>query len=431
MQNHTKTIQTENQAIHAEIISIGDELLIGQTINTNAAWLGSALALTGIRTAHAQTISDTQEAIVQAIDLAFGRSSLIIMTGGLGPTKDDITKQVLCSYFNTGLKINEAVLARIESYFAGRKRPMLEVNRQQAALPEACEVIDNLLGTASGMWFEKEGKILVSLPGVPYEMKGMMENILLDKIRAYFQPNALYHKTILTTGMGESYLAEEMKDWEERILSEGFGLAYLPSPGLVKLRITSYKGKQDAAHIETYCNELRERLPYHVFGEGDESLAEVIGRLLVESGQSLATVESCTAGGIASDLVSASGSSAYLKGVLVTYSEEMKSQLAGVPAETIERYGVVSQETAEAMAIGGRERLQSDYCISCTGYAGPDGGDAQNPVGTIWIALATPSGIVSKKLNLGDSRDRNIKMTVYAALNLLRFTLVQDKKQKS
>ncbi|MCE3294367.1 MAG: competence/damage-inducible protein [Crocinitomicaceae bacterium] len=411
----------------AEIISIGDELLIGQTINTNASWIGSELALIGVRVCSGQVVSDTREAIVAAFDLAFDRSDLIIVTGGLGPTKDDITKHVLCDYFNTTLKIKEDVLKRIESYFAGRKRPMLDVNIQQAALPEACQVIDNFLGTASGMWFEKDGKVLISLPGVPYEMKGMMQNVLLDKIKDYFKVKALYHKTVMATGIGESFLAEEMKDWEERILADGFGLAYLPSPGIVKLRLTSYKGEEDSERIQAYCEEVKTRLPYHVFGEDDISLAKVVGDLLLQTGETLTTVESCTGGGIASELVTAPGSSGYLKAGLITYTEEMKTKLAAVPPEVIEEFGVVSQETAEAMARGGRERIETEYCLSCTGFAGPDGGDEKNPVGTIWIALATPEQVISKKLNLGDNRERNIKMTIFAALNLLRFTLLQRK----
>lgn len=411
----------------AEIISIGDELLLGQTVNTNASWLGSELALIGIRVANGQVISDSREAIMAAFDLAFDRSELIIVTGGLGPTKDDITKQVLCDYFNTSLQINPEVLERIESYFASRKRVMLEVNRMQAALPECCEVIVNQLGTASGMWFGKEGKVLISLPGVPYEMKGMMQNVLLDKIKDHFKVNSLYYKTVLTTGIGESYLAEEMKDWEERVLADGLGLAYLPSPGMVKLRLTSYKGQEDKERIEAYYEELKNRLPYYAFGEGEQNLAQIVGTLLLENDESLSTVESCTAGGIANEIVSASGASKYFKGGFVTYKEDMKIKLAGVPADTIKKYGVVSQETAEAMAKGVRERLDTDYCLSCTGLAGPEG-DGEHPVGTIWIALATRQEIISKKLNLGENRERNIKMTIFAALNLLRFTLLRNKK---
>jgi nicotinamide-nucleotide amidase len=238
---------------------------------------------------------------------------------------------------------------------------------------------------------------------------------------------ALYHKTILTTGIGESFLAEEMKDWEDRILADGFSLAYLPSPGLVKLRITSYVGESDAPKIETYLEELKIRLPYYCFGEENDTLAKVVGKLLLEGEQKIATVESCTGGGIASELVTAPGATTYLKGGIVTYTEEMKVLLAGVSPDTIITYGVVSKETVEEMALGGKERLDTDYCLACTGFAGPDGGDEFNPVGTIWIALATPDKVISKKLNLGDNRERNIKMTIFAALNLLRYTILENK----
>ncbi|MFN5416719.1 MAG: competence/damage-inducible protein A [Flavobacteriia bacterium] len=410
----------------AELISIGDELLIGQTINTNASWLGSELALINIKVSNCQTISDTREAIWSAFDLAFDRSDLIIVTGGLGPTKDDITKHVLCEYFDTELEINPFVLQRIETFFRNRNRPMLEVNIKQAELPKACKVIDNLQGTASGMWFERDGKILISLPGVPYEMKGMMKTILLEKIQDHFQVKAMYHKTVLTTGIGESFLAEQMADWENRILADGFSLAFLPSPGMVKLRITSYNGEIDAPRIETYLDELKAKLPEFVYGEGEETLATAIGKLLLKNKLSVSTVESCTGGGLASEIVSVAGSSAYFKGSLICYTEELKSQLAGVDPNIIQKFGVVSKETVEAMAFGGLNVMQTDYCLATTGIAGPDGGDEQNPVGTIWIAVANKEKVVSKKLNLGDNRDRNIKMTIFAALNLLRNTILEN-----
>lgn len=411
----------------AELISIGDELLIGQTINTNASWLGSELALINVKVSNCQTISDTREAILSAFDLAFSRSDLIIVTGGLGPTKDDITKYVLCEYFDTELEINPVVLERIETFFRNRNRPMLELNIRQAELPKACTMIDNLQGTASGMWFEREGKVLISLPGVPYEMKGMMKNILLQKIQSHFEVKAMYHKTVLTSGIGESFLAEEIIDWENRILAEGFSLAYLPSPGMVKLRITSYKGENDAHKIETYFDELKHRLPYFVFGEGEETLAQVVGKLLTESKKTVSTVESCTGGGVASELVAVPGSSAYFKGSLVCYLEELKVHLAGVDAQILKNFGAISQETVEAMALGGLNVLKTDYCLSTTGIAGPDGGDENNPVGTIWIAVAFEGNVLSKKLNLGDNRERNIKMTIFALLNLLRNTILENK----
>lgn len=409
--------------MQAEVISIGDELLIGKTINTNAAWIGSELSNISIVVKWSQTISDNREAIRQAFDTAFERSNLIIVTGGLGPTKDDITKHVLCEYFNTELEINSEVLARIEGFFVKRKRPMLEVNIQQAALPKSCVVIHNYQGTACGMWFEKNGKVLVSLPGVPYEMQGMMKGELLARFSTYFKVKSLYHKTILTTGIGESFLAETMKDWEKRILDRGFGLAFLPSPGQVKLRITSNTGMKDKTEIDTFFEELKQTLPQHVFGQEDESLTGVTGDLLRRASKQLGTVESCTGGGLASEIISVPGASDYFRGSIVSYHEQVKTDLAHVPSETSSRFGVVSQETAEAMALGGKKQLKVDYCLATTGVAGPND-DGEIIAGTIWIALATPTGVISKKYTFGDNRERNIQMAIYAALNLLRMELL-------
>jgi nicotinamide-nucleotide amidase len=406
--------------MNAEIISIGDELLIGKTINTNASWLGSELSLINIVVKRSQTISDERQAIIDSFDIAFKRSDLIIVTGGLGPTKDDITKQVLCEYFDTELEINQDVLLKIQAYFEKRNRPMLEMNTLQAALPKACEMIPNDLGTASGMWFEKNGKILISLPGVPYEMKGMMQTILLNKIKDYFKVKELYHKTILTTGIGESFLAEEMKDWEYRIRKEGFGLAYLPSPGMVKLRITSNKGAQDATRIDVFFEELQAKLKHHVYGFEEDTLASVIGDKLKQIGKTLSTVESCTAGGIANEIVSVPGSSVYYQGSIVAYSYDLKSDLVNVNPETIQHFGAVSEETAVEMVKGGLAKMKTDFCIATTGIAGPGGGMPDKHVGTVWIAVASSDKIVAKRFMFGDSRERNMKMTTYAALNLLR-----------
>jgi nicotinamide-nucleotide amidase len=412
----------------AEIISIGDELLIGQTINTNASWIGSELSLLGIRVKWVDTISDSQQDIIDTIDLALTRSDLVVVTGGLGPTKDDITKHTLCSYFNTDLVINEEVLARVKEYFEKRGREMLDVNVQQAALPRSCEVIHNFYGTACGMWFEKNGKILISLPGVPYEMKGMMKDEVLGKIQNYFQAKALYHKTILTTGIGESYLADQIEDWERRVLDQGFGLAYLPSPGLVKLRLTSYNGKQDSEKIELLLKEVEDRFPANVYGYEEDTLPQVIGKLLLEQNKTLGTVESCTGGGVSGAIVSIPGSSAYYLGSLITYSYDLKTKLAGVNSETLLNYGAVSMETVIEMARGGKQSLGVDYCISISGVAGPDGGMPDKPVGTVWMAIAHENGCETKKLMLGDNRERNIQMTIFAALNMLRVILVSKKK---
>jgi nicotinamide-nucleotide amidase len=416
--------------MQAEIISIGDELLIGQTINTNASWIGAELSLIGIPVKWGVAVADDQQAILQAVDLAMNRSELVIVTGGLGPTKDDITKHTLCQYFDTTLEINQEVLQRIELIFKNKNRPMLDVNLQQAALPKSCEVIQNFHGTASGMWFEKNGSILVSLPGVPYEMKGMMKDFLLEKFQQRFQVSAVYHRTILTTGIGESFLADQMADWENRIREAGLGLAYLPSPGMVKLRITSSKGETDAPQIEAFFEELKERMPQYVFGRENDTLNGVVGKLLKSQNKTLGTVESCTSGGLAKYITETPGASDYFQGSLVTYSNRLKKLLAHVQSNTLKTVGAVSEQTVAEMAVGGLLSLGVDYCISTSGTAGPDGGTEEIPVGTIWISVASKTKVISKKLNLGDNRERNVQMTIFASLNLLRCVLLNIYAEK-
>ncbi|MEN9304666.1 MAG: hypothetical protein RL264_3095 [Bacteroidota bacterium] len=406
-----------------EIISIGDELLIGQTINTNASWIGQQFSLFGARVTRTLTIGDTKEAIVGALDAIQPTTNLVVITGGLGPTKDDITKHTLCAYFNTELAIHTPTLEKIENYFAQRNRPMLEVNRLQAALPIACTILDNNLGTAAGMLFEKNNVWYVSLPGVPYEMKGIVENELLPRVKNHFQLTSIYHRTAMTQGIGESFLAEQIADWEDEIHAKGWGLAYLPSPGLVKLRITSYQGEQDAAEIDTFFERLKERLPQAVFGFGNDTLPEVVGRQLLEKKLTFGTVESCTSGLLAQQIASISGASEYFIGGLLTYSNHLKNQLAYVPNELLEKHGAVSEEVALAMAEGGRKRLGVDCCISTTGVAGPTGGTAEKPVGLVYIGLSMPHKTVARKFQFGDNRERNLQMTVLSAMNWLRYEL--------
>lgn len=410
--------------IHAELISIGDELLIGQTVNTNASWLGQQLSLLGIRVMHTAVTTDEPEAIRSAFDAAFERAWLILVTGGLGPTKDDVTKHVLCDYFNTQLVMNDTVLEHITSFFVQRNRPMLEVNRLQAALPEACEVLFNRTGTAAGMWFEKDGKVLISMPGVPYEMQSIFLEEALPRIRGRFETSDLYHRTILTQGIGESFLADRMSDWENRLRADGLGLAYLPSPGMVKLRITSYEGIARKSMVESYMKELQSAMPVAVYGEEEETLPEIVGELLRSKGQTVSTVESCTGGGIGAALTSVPGSSDYVQGGLITYSNALKIQLSGVDPGSIDRHGAVSQEVAEQMAMGGRDRLGTDWCVAVSGIAGPDGGSEEKPVGTVWIAVAGPERVWSKRFQFGNHRGRNVQMSVLSALNFLRCGLL-------
>ena len=410
--------------MHAEIISIGDELLIGQTINTNAAWIGKELSLIGISVKTCVTISDDEKAILETIDKAINRSNIVIITGGLGPTKDDITKHVLCKYFETHLEINEGVLERIKGYFTARGKEMLEVNIQQAALPVNCTVLDNLQGTASGMWFDKNGAILISMPGVPYEMKAIMTEEVLPRLKKTFNVSSIFHKTILLQGIGESYLADQMEDWETRIKADGFGLAYLPSVGSVKLRITSPNGEEDSDKIENYFSELTNELPKHVFGREEQTLSGVVGEILLNNKKTVGTVESCTGGALANAFVSNAGSSAYYQGSFLTYTDELKQKLVDVDLVNLENFGAVSEEVVRQMAEHGRKKLGIDYCISTSGIAGPDGGNLDKPVGTVWIGIASSDGVYTQKFNFGDNRERNIQLTVLTALNLLRCTLL-------
>lgn len=408
----------------AGIITIGDELLIGQTINSNAAWLGQELSSLGIDIYRSVTIRDDRESILAVVEEYFNAVDLILVTGGLGPTKDDITKETLCEYFETELELDQNVLERIRTYFEARGKEMLESNVKQAELPKDSLTLANKHGTASGMWFEKSGKILVSMPGVPYEMKSIVSDEVIPRITAKFGIEGSYYQTLMTQGVGESFLAQEIEDWENRLYADGLGLAYLPSPGIVKLRITSGKGTQDAGLIKGYFDELKKRLPKYVYGENGESIFEVVGDLLRDQNATLSTVESCTGGGIASSFIDFPGASDFFEGGLVTYSNELKMKMANVREETLREYGAVSEQTVIEMAKGGKEVMDVDYTIAVSGVAGPDGGTDEKPVGTVWISVAHPNGVIAKKYLFGDHRGRNIEKTKLYAANLLRRVLL-------
>lgn len=411
--------------MNIEILAIGDELLIGQTINTNASWLGQELSKIGARVTRSVVIADDKQRILDALDQCYAETDCIIITGGLGPTKDDITKHTLCEYFETRLEIHQPTLKKIEDYFKSRNRPMLESNVQQAALPVACEILPNNYGTAAGMMFEKNGRFCVSLPGVPYEMKGIVLEELMPRLAQRFQLKAMFHYTILTQGIGESFLAEQIADWEDRIRERGFGLAYLPSPGLVKLRITSYEGKQDEAEIMAFLTELNARLPESVFGYEQDTLPEVVGKQLKKENLSIGTVESLTSGLLAQHITSISGASDYFMGSLLTYSNDLKNRLCGVSVDAILNHGAVSEQVALEMAEKGRLKLGVDVCISTTGIAGPTGGTSEKPVGLVWVGLAFSGKSMARKFQFGDNRERNVQMTVLSALNWLRYELSQ------
>lgn len=407
----------------AELITIGDELLIGQTINTNAAWIGEKLSQAGFRVNRTVVISDDREAILQALSESLGRASLVLITGGLGPTKDDITKKTLCEFFETDLIIHEESLRRVEAFFQSRGLQMLDMNRHQAEVPRSCKVIPNFRGTANGMWFEKEGKVVVSLPGVPHEMQEMMERDVLQLAMAHFERPPIYHRTILTSGIGESYLAEKISAWEESLETEQIKLAYLPSPGMVKLRLSSYSGaslEEVKQRIQRKEEELHAVLGDLIFGYGQETLAGVLGRLLVSRGQTLCVAESCTGGYLSHLITSEPGASEYFTGGVVAYTYSIKDHQLGVSGAMLASDGAVNEATALQMASGARERLQTTFAISTTGIAGPTGGTEENPVGTVWVGVAGPDGTFAHRFRFGKSRERIILMSSLAGLDLLR-----------
>lgn len=408
----------------AGIITIGDELLIGQTINSNAAWIGQELSSLGIDVCKSVTIRDERSDILDSVDEYFKKYDLIIVTGGLGPTNDDITKETLCEYFETTLELDKIVLSRIEAFFKERGKDMLDSNIKQAELPKDSITLENSHGTASGMWFERGGKVLVSMPGVPYEMKSIMTEEVLPRVTSQFGIKGSYYQTLMTQGVGESFLAEQIEDWENRLYEDGLTLAYLPSTGIVKLRLTSKKGVSDAPLIQNYFEELKKRLPEYVYGENEDSIYEVVGDILREKNQTLATVESCTGGGIANALVQSAGASDFFRGGIVTYSNDLKMQLVDVQESTLVKYGAVSEETVKEMAKGGRKVMNVDYLIAVSGIAGPDGGTDEKPVGTVWIAVAHPDGVEAKRFLFGAHRGRNLEKTMLYSANMLRRILL-------
>ncbi len=407
--------------VKAEVITIGDEILFGQITDTNTQWISTELTNIGIRTTRKSSVGDDQQAILAILREAESRADVILITGGLGPTKDDITKKTLCKYFDTELYINEDALAIITSFFVKRGRPMTELNRQQAALPKNSTYIANHWGTAPGMWFERNGKVFISMPGVPFEMKSLMTNALLPKLKVFFKTPVIEHKMLRTVGIGESFLAERISDWEDN-LPPHIKLAYLPSFGQVKLRLTATGNdleqlqKDNQAEVDKVLPLIKE----FVFGYDNDEMETVIGRLLKERSQTVATAESCTGGYVSHLITKVAGSSQYFLGGVVSYSNDVKINELGVKPETLAAHGAVSEQTVVEMAEGVRQRLKTTYGIAASGIAGPDGGTDEKPVGTIWLACAGPSGTVTHKLQLGKYREQNIQFTGIYLLNLLR-----------
>lgn len=408
----------------AEIINIGDELLIGQVVNTNASWMAAQLNKAGISVVQTTTIADDDKAIKDALDQAFKRASAVLISGGLGPTKDDITKKTLAEYFDSKLIFHEPTYEQVKKLFSARKFPVTEDNRQQAMIPEKCKPLFNKNGTAPGMWFEQDGKVAVSMPGVPFEMKDMMQEQVIPALVRYFKMETIVYKTVMTTGMPESLLAEQIKEWESNLPSY-IKLAYLPRPGIVRLRLSG--GGQDRQKLETgiqkQVEKLKTLIPEIIFGYDDVSLEEVVGQLLLKNNKTVSTAESCTGGYIAHLITSIPGSSGYFEGAIVSYSNRIKIDLLAVSPEVLEKHGAVSREVVTAMAEGTRKKLRTDYCLAVSGIAGPDGGTEEKPVGTVWLALAGAEGTEARLFHFGEHRGRNISRSALAALNMLRLAL--------
>lgn len=415
----------------AEIITIGDEILIGQIVDTNSAWMGKQLNLNGIEVYQVTSVHDSKAHILKALSDAEKNVDLVLITGGLGPTKDDITKKCLCEFFNTELVFYPEVLDHVQALLSSRNVTINQLNRDQALLPASCTVLHNSVGTASGMWFERNNTIFVSMPGVPFEMEAIMTEEVFPRLQRLGIMQSIIHKTVLTIGLPESMLAERIEQWENA-LPDFIKLAYLPSPMMVRLRLSGYgtDGPAIQAEIDRQVSQLMALIPDHIFGFDNDNLGIVLGRMLVERNCSLATAESCTGGSIAQFITSNPGSSAYFKGGVVAYSNEIKHRLLHVPVDLIDEFGAVSKQVAEMMAIGAREALQANYSVATTGIAGPDGGSAEKPVGTVWIAVAGPSGVESKMYTFKHNRERNIIRTTHTALNLLRTFMLTHKSSE-
>ena len=410
--------------INASIITIGDELLIGQTIDTNSAWIGQELNKIGVWLKRRVAVGDVWDDIWNALDAESKEADIIIITGGLGPTADDITKPLLCKYFGGKLVVNEDVLTHVKYLFDKvyrRPGPMLERNLKQAEVPDTCTVLHNARGTAPGMWFEKDGKIYVSLPGVPHEMKGLMINEVLPRIPKHFDLPFIIHRTAFTMGTGESMIAEKIKDFETG-LPEHIKLAYLPGYGMVKLRLTA-KG-DDKEKMEKELDEkfsvLKELVDEWLVTDKDENLATVVTKILKEKNKTIGTAESCTGGYIAHLITSNPGSSVGYKGSIISYANDVKERILGVTDKTLRTVGAVSEETVIQMVKGAIEKLNVDFAVATSGIMGPDGGTDEKPVGTVWIAAGNKGKVETAKLAFRFDRERNIEMTSHTALNFLR-----------
>ena len=407
--------------IQASIITIGDELLIGQVIDTNSAWMAQELNKAGIRVARRVAVGDVWDEIWTALDEEQKHADIILITGGLGPTADDITKPLLCKYFGGKLIVDEGAKQNVLDIFTKLNRPIIDRNLKQAEVPDVCTVLLNKRGTAPGMLFKKDGKVFVSLPGVPHEMKGLMTDDVIPMLVNQFKFPAIIHKTLLTAGVGESFLAELIQNFEEALPAH-IKLAYLPNYGMVRLRLsaTGFDADATAKEVDEHFENLKSLVAVYLVTDMDEPMEKVVGKLLIVKGKTVCTAESCTGGYIAHLLTAIAGSSKFYDGSVVSYSYQAKEDLLQVDKNTLETKGAVSEEIVLQMAMGALQNIKSDYVIAVSGIMGPDGGIPDKPAGTVWIAVGNKEKIQAQKLFFRFDRTRNIQLTAVNALNLLR-----------
>jgi nicotinamide-nucleotide amidase len=411
----------------AEIITIGDEILIGQIVDTNSAWMARELNLIGITVKQVSSVSDHADHIIEALQLAEKRADIILITGGLGPTKDDITKITMAKYFNMGFRRDQETLDHVTDIFVRFNKPMIEMNRKQADVPDGCTVIKNKNGTAPCMWFEERGKIFVSMPGVPFEMMYLMTEEILPRLKKAFELPFITHKTILTANIGESFLALEIEDIEDS-LPEHIKLAYLPKLGQIRLRLSA-TGTDEAAlksEVEVYAQQIISRVKKYVVIDEDVALEKALLDIMEANKLTLSTAESCTGGYIAHLITQHPGCSSVYAGGAVTYSNALKMSVLGVHAETLDIYGAVSEQTVKEMAYGARVHFKTDYAVAVSGVAGPDGGSDEKPVGTVWIAVANQHHVIARLFNFSNRRIQNIERSAIAALAMVLNELKQD-----
>jgi nicotinamide-nucleotide amidase len=418
--------------IRVEILTIGDELLYGQITDTNAQWISEKMSQSGFRVIRKTTVGDGEETILEAFAEAEQRADIILITGGLGPTADDLTKPMLARYFNSRLRLHQEALEHLSHLFEQRGYELTPLNKKQAELPEACQYVPNPLGTAPGMWFEKAGKVFVSMPGVPHEMKNMLEQSVIPRLSSFFHPPVIYHRMIRTSGIGESWLADRIRHWEEA-LPDNVKLAYLPGLGEVRLRLTAFGAQHEPLQhlLEEQITQLLPLIEEWVYGYDDDTLARALGNLLQKEAKTVAIAESCTSGFVSYTLCSVPGSSRYFNGSIVAYQNAIKESKLQVKATTLAQHGAVSEATAREMAEGVRQALKADYGLSTTGIAGPGGGSKEKPVGLVWVAISNGKQTIAKKFRFTKERDINIRYTATALLNLFRQTLAQNNWQRA